>query len=175
MISTLSITSKEDVISIYNNAIKIRDTTPHSFRIFARNLYIFSRADINHLKLYFEYYRPDKLFTLPILPSELIYITYNSTIECPDENCEKYQRKYEKLIHSKEFEIAYPTKTSFFPCYFCKRKKGSKQENSSSISPKSFVFLDFRLEENCICGYLPGTLILDKKDFEDPNVKFKLI
>ena len=157
---------------IHNNALKIRDSTPYSFRILAKNLNIFSRENLNQLKFYFEYYRPDKLLTLPIFPAEVIYIAYNNTIECPDENCDKYSKKLEKLTQSKDSDNNFSMSPFIndFLCYFCKRKKTSNEENSILL-PKSFVLLDLRLEENCNCGFIPGTVILDKDDFEDQNVK----
>jgi hypothetical protein len=138
----------------------------------ARNLCIFSRPDIDQLKFYFDIYHPDKLLTLPLLASEIIYIAFNSSVDCPDERCDKYLKKLEKLNMSGEKEDLQVKMTFInkFHCYFCKKKK-IKFDDSNQLSPKSFVLLDLRIEETSNTGFLPGTVILDRDDFLDSNVK----
>ena len=170
LISTLNINSIDEISTIYDIALKIRDLTPHSFRILCNNLCIFKRAEIDQLKFYFDFYRPDKLLVLPLLHSEVIYILYNNTFECPYDKCEKFIKKLEKLTLLDESNLIYHKRTFIndFHCFHCKRKKNN--EENLSISTKSYVLLDLRIDEKDNNGLLPGTVIFDKDDFSDPNV-----
>jgi hypothetical protein len=175
LISTLNINSIDEVNSIYNHAMKIRDSTPHSFRILCNNLSIFKREEIDQLKFFYDFYHPDKLFVLPLLPSEVIYLAYNNTIECPYDKCEKFTKRLEKLTMTDGSDLKFHKSTFIndFYCYHCKRKKNN--EENSFISPKSFVLLDIRIEETSNSGFLPGTVLFDKDDFLDQNVGLNFI
>ena len=85
-LSSISIDSKEDIDEIYNIAIKLREKTPYSFKIFANYLEIFKCYCENPKEIY-EKYKPDKLLTLPIFPSEIFYICYKGATKCPDGTC----------------------------------------------------------------------------------------
>ena len=103
--SAFTIQSQEDLDFIYELALKLRENTPYSFRILANNLNIFVPYSDNLKELY-NFYQPDTLMSLPIFPSEVIYITYNYTVECPDENCVNFKKSLEKLSIVIDAEIS---------------------------------------------------------------------
>ena len=96
LMSSFKIQNDEDLNFIYNTALKLRDNTPYSFRILSNNLEIFVPYSDN-LKDLYNFYQPDQLLSLPIFPSEVVYITYNYTFDCPDENCSNFIDSLKKL------------------------------------------------------------------------------
>jgi hypothetical protein len=94
--SSFCIQSNEEVECLVNDAYKLRENTPYSFRILAHNLNIFTPYS-SRLKELYNFYQLDNLLSLPIFPSEVIYISFNYTVECPDENCTNFKKSLEKL------------------------------------------------------------------------------
>jgi hypothetical protein len=94
--SSFCIQSTEEVESLVNDAYKLRENTPYSFRILAHNLNIFTPYS-TRLKELYNLYQLDSILSLPLFPSEVIYITFNYTVECPDENCTNFKKSLEKL------------------------------------------------------------------------------
>ena len=85
-ITTISIDSIQEVDTIFDEALKLRENTPYSFRMLANSLEIF-KLHCEDPKSIYEKYRPDKFLTLPIFPSEIFYICFNGETKCPDKNC----------------------------------------------------------------------------------------
>ena len=77
LLNQLNLQSNEEVDKIYNYALELRLQTPYSFRILADKLEIFNPGSINHKDLY-NRFKPSKLVSLPIFPSEIYYICYNN-------------------------------------------------------------------------------------------------
>lgn len=102
--SSFSIQSKENLDIIFQLALKLRENTPYSFRILSNNLKIFVPYSEVIKDLYHKY-QPENILSLPIFPSEVIYITSSSSIECPDENCINFQKSLEKLSFEIDSEI----------------------------------------------------------------------
>lgn len=96
LMSSFSIQSTEDVDLLFNIAFKLRENTPYSFRILAHNLNIFTPYS-NKLKDLYNSYQLENILSLPIFPSEVIYFSFNYTVECPDENCSIFKKSLEKL------------------------------------------------------------------------------
>ena len=82
------------VDEIFENAKKLRAITPYSFRLFFDKMEIFNPFSTKH-KENFEKYKPESILCLPILPSEIFYITYNNLLKCPDRRCENFIDKEE--------------------------------------------------------------------------------
>lgn len=102
------IQSQEDLDFIYKTALKLRENTPYSFRILSNNLNIFFPYS-EVLKDLYNIYQPDQLLSLPIFPSEVIFITFNYSIDCPDENCIIFKKSLEKLSIKIDSEIGIKT------------------------------------------------------------------
>ena len=94
--SSFSIQNKKDLDLIFNTAYKLRENTPYSFRILINYLKIFVPYSKDLKELYL-LYQPDRLLTIPIFSSEVIYITSNFQIDCPDDNCINFKKSICKL------------------------------------------------------------------------------
>lgn len=82
------------VDEIFHNAKRLRAITPYSFRLFFDKMEIFNPFGKRH-KENFDKYKPESILCLPILPSEIFYITYNNLLKCPDRRCENFIDKKE--------------------------------------------------------------------------------
>ncbi len=82
------------VDEIYNNAKKLRAITPYSFKLFFDKMEIFNPFSNRH-KENFDKYKPESILCLPILPSEIFYITFSNLLKCPDRRCENFIDKKE--------------------------------------------------------------------------------
>ena len=86
VISQLAIDSLEELEQIYQRAIKLRRSTPYSFRVLSNKLQIFKENSTELQKMY-EIIKPDNFIAMPIFPNEIFYITYHGIMKCPDEEC----------------------------------------------------------------------------------------
>ena len=160
VLSKLRIESMDDVNDILDMAIDLRNSTPDSFYLFAKNLEIFNYGSIN-LKKLFEIYNPNNMLALPIFPSEIFSITYSDLIGCPDDQCQNF------IIKNKKSEKE--TK-----CFFC-RNKNIKHD-------LFYVIFDLRIFDSNIIknedkyisssfsGFIPKTITLTKEDYT--NIDF---
>ena len=154
-LTTIYIDSIEEIDKIFNEAIKLRDNTPYSFRIFANMLEIFKCHCDNPNELY-EKYKPDKLLTLPIFPCEIFYICFNGITKCPDSNC-KNNSKNKNKIENDEENVLNNTKI-FQKCEYCDMK--IKRD-------LNYILLDLRIFENEEQdekeGFLPKIIRIEQK------------
>ena len=160
VLSKLRIESMDDVNDILDMAIDLRNSTPDSFYLFAKNLEIFNYGSTN-LKKLFEVYNPNNMLALPIFPSEIFSITYSDLIGCPDDRCQNFIMKNKKS--EKETK-----------CFFC-RNKNIKHD-------LFFVIFDLRIFDTNIIknedkyisssfsGFIPKTITLTKEDYT--NIDF---
>ena len=160
VLSKLHIESMDGVDDILDMAIDLRNSTPDSFYLFAKNLEIFNYGSTN-LKKLFEIYNPNNMLALPIFPSEIFSITYSDLIGCPDDQCQNF------IIKNKKSEKE--TK-----CFFC-RNKNIKHD-------LFYVIFDLRIfDSNTIknedkyisssfSGFIPKTITLTKEDYT--NIDF---
>ena len=82
------------VNEIFENAKRLRAITPYSFKLFFDKMEIFNPFGKRH-KENFDKYKPESILCLPILPSEIFYITYKNLLKCPDRRCENFIDKKE--------------------------------------------------------------------------------
>lgn len=94
LISSMALKDFKMVDEIFENAKRLRAITPYSFRLFFDKMEIFNPFSNKH-KENFELYKPESLLCLPILPSEIFYITYNNLLKCPDRSCQNFIDKEE--------------------------------------------------------------------------------
>jgi hypothetical protein len=93
----LNLQTEDEVRSIFEFALQLRNNTPYSFRILSNHLGIFSVHSSDRLKYLNQYFQPDAMISLPIFASEVFYITYKSLVNCPDENCSNFQNSIERF------------------------------------------------------------------------------
>jgi len=154
VLCTISIDSIEEIDKIYQNAIKLRDNTPYSFRIFANLLEIF-KYHCEDPKAIYEKYKPDTLLTIPIFPSEIFYICYNGATKCPIDTCKNNTKnKNDK----NEEESNKNNNLNLKKCEYCDMKI-KKDLN--------YILLDLRILEyegqDEKTGFLPRVIKVEQK------------
>ena len=120
---------------VFENAKKMRALTPYSFRMFFDKMEIFKPFGKSHKEMY-ENYKPESFICLPILPSEIFYITYNNFFRCPDENCDNFidlneLEEYNEFNTKEDVKIKNAcenniTFSNFIPDYFSEKKNSKK-------------------------------------------------
>lgn len=104
ILSTLCVTSIEEVHEIYIQACEIRDKTPFSFRLYIDSIGVFNQKNKNKKTLE----HTEKLTIMPIFPSEILYLTYNDIIYCPNQDCANFIKTETEVFKR------YETKNSIF-------------------------------------------------------------
>ena len=72
LIGNLPIKSINDIDSIFNKALELRNNTPYSFRLWANKLG-FLHKDNKDVEKNYEKYQPQNFMALPLFPSEILY------------------------------------------------------------------------------------------------------
>ena len=96
IITCLTIKTKEELDIITKYALELREKTPYSFRILANKIG-FLRKNYKDIQENYERFQPETLPAMPIFPSEVLFITYKSEIDCIDSRCRNYIKCLEKL------------------------------------------------------------------------------
>ena len=155
VITKISIDSIKEIDEIYNEAIKLRENTPYSLRIFANLLEIF-KYHCEDPKAIYEKYKPDSLLTLPIFPSEIFYICYKGATKCPDDNC-KNNIKNKNSLDDDDKDL-YEMKDNLKKCELCDMKI-KKDLN--------YILLDLRIlefeDQEEKTGFLPKVIRIEQK------------
>ena len=154
LLNQINMKSKEEIDKIYNYALELRLQTPYSFRLLADKLEIFNNGSFNHKDLY-DIYKPSKLVSLPIFPSEIYYICYNNIIKCPNDI------HNDMIINSKNNENE---DNKNFCCEHCDMK---------IIKNINYILLDLRILEkgtfekaNEKSGFLPKMIMIKQKELK---------
>ena len=95
VMTCLFINSKEELNTVIKMALELRKQTPYSFRILANKIG-FLRKNYKNIKENYEKFQPPTLPAMPIFPSEVLFITYKSEIDCIDSRCKNYIKNLEK-------------------------------------------------------------------------------
>jgi hypothetical protein len=158
-ITAISIDSIEEIDKIYEDAIKLRENTPYSFRIFANLLEIF-KYHCEDPKAIYEKYRPDTLLTLPIFPSEIFYVCYNRATKCPIDTCKNNTKNLKDNNEEKTDENS----LNLTKCEFC--DMGLKKD-------LHYILLDLRILEfegqDEKRGFLPKVIKIEQKVLKSEN------
>ena len=161
LMTSLTITSNEELNIVIDKAKELIKLTPYSFRIFANKLGFLIPRNKN-IKENFEFYRPLSMPAMPIFPLETLFITNHSEIECPDENC----KCWEYLKKTKNPKEKTENINDKYKCEKCDLKVEKKMK---------FFLLDLRIleyglkkEENETdkTGYLPLMINVDQEELK---------
>jgi hypothetical protein len=169
VLSQLSLKTTDEVEIVAAKARELRQATPYSFRLIARNLDIFKPYS-SRLKELFQLYEPENMMALPIAPSEVFHIAYNNIINCPDVMCKNFKNLYgddENIYEGSRDE------EKINECYHCLQKAANKTQ----ASPISYILLDLRISGNSDKHYdviLPMTVILEQTELYDENVNISI-
>lgn len=152
----MSIKSFEEVKEIFFTAKKLREFTPSSFGLMTKQLEVF-RPKSEKLKELYNYYDPYNMFAMPLLPSEVFYITFRDIVNCPNESC----RKFKSSNPAEDF------------CKFCLNTPNLNyilldlRIQSDSLNNKNFSFDDKP-------GFLPMTVIVEQEELLLDDVSFDI-
>ena len=120
IIGNLPIKSTNEIDLIINKAIELRINTPYSFRLWANKIGFLHKNNKDVQKNY-EKYQPDTFLALPLFPSEILYMMYNTKINCIDPRCINYINNLFKVSPNLEFK---------------KREENNKNNKSNILKEK---------------------------------------
>ena len=169
LMTSLTITSNEELTIVIEKAKELRQQTPFSFRILANKLGFLITRNKN-VKETFEKYKPLSLPAMPIFPLEVLYITNHSEVECPDEQCKTVRT----LRNNNKYGFEIVDKNDIY-------KKDYKCENCDLKIEKKmkFFLLDLRIleyglnkEENDSdkTGYLPLMINVNQDELKSEDI-----
>jgi hypothetical protein len=163
VITTISIGSIQEIDDIFNEAIKLRERTPYSFKLFVNLLEIF-KYHCEDPKGIYEKYKPDTFLTLPIFPSEIFYICYKEATKCPDDSCKNNIKNKDQEEENESNKDITNNNFNLKKCEHCDMKLKKDL---------SFILLDLRILEfegqDEKTGFLPRVIKIDQKTLNDEN------
>ena len=86
LITTISISTIEELNKVFDLAYKLRKLTPYSYRILANQIG-FLKTNNKNIKATYEFYKPESIPAMPIFPFEILSITNKCTEQCVDPDC----------------------------------------------------------------------------------------
>ena len=117
-LTSLTINSEEELKKFIKVAKELRKQTPYSFRLLADKIGFLKKKN-KDIKTSYEKYHPESFPAMPIFPSEVLYITYKSQINCINPNCPNFLNEFtfeaqqNKGLSSKTFLMSsYKKRTS---------------------------------------------------------------
>ena len=137
-LTSLTINSEEELKKIINIAKELRKQTPYSFRLLADKIG-FLRKKNKDIKTLYEKYHPELLPAMPIFPSEVLYITYKSEINCINPNCKNYLNEF---IFEDYTDIKFSSKS-----FIISKSKNKAVRKLSKVIPK--VDSNVESQEKC--------------------------
>ena len=105
LMTTLTITSIEELNTVFDLALKLREQTPYSFRILANKIG-FLKKNNKDIKKAYELYQPQSIPAMPIFPLEIFNITNRTSVECVDPDCKNCKSNENNFDKDKENEYA---------------------------------------------------------------------
>ena len=163
VITTISIDSIQEIDDIFNEAIKLRERTPYSFKLLANLLEIF-KYHCEDPKGIYEKYKPDTFLTLPIFPSEIFYICYKGATKCPDDTCKNNTKNIDKEDENESKNDKTNTNFKIKKCEYC---------DMNLKKDLNYILLDLRILEfegqDEKTGFLPRVIKIEQKALNDEN------
>jgi len=147
VMTSLTIKSKEELFNIIKTAVELREKTPYSFRILANKIG-FLRKNFKDIKSKYEEYQPQTLPAMPIFPSEVLFITYKSEIDCIDSKCINYIKNLEKV--SPDLQMRERNSRKRGESKTVKEKKKAYDWNSLALLDKNHLCekCDMKIQKN---------------------------
>jgi hypothetical protein len=172
LMTSLSFKKKEEIKTIIDMALKLREETPYSFRILANKLG-FLKHNNKEVKKMYEKYQLQSMPAMPIFPLELLSLTYQSGIDCIDPDCRNSKNKVLNLIKEEEFCVIDKDETDnklnyhklFDENHIC-------EKCDMKIEKKiKYITLDLRIknDENDRTWVLPNVIDVDKNELLSPD------
>ena len=103
LMTTLTMTSIEELNIVFNLALKLREQTPYSYRLLVNKIGFLKKNNKDIQKNY-EIYQPQSIPAMPIFPTEIFNITIRNIVDCIDPEC-KNCKSNENYINEKDNNI----------------------------------------------------------------------
>lgn len=181
LISNLTILNSDELKTIINMAKDLIRLTPYSFRVLANKLGFLIPRNLK-VKEAYEIYKPQSIPAMPIFPKEVLYITFDEVVQCPDPDCDNetgYQKilKDGKVKYDLGFDIIdepivkdYNEKINQHICEKC---------NSGIIKDLEYILIDLRILEYDLntnendkekTGFLPKMINLSQEELKSEEL-----
>lgn len=161
IITKLSIESVSQLKTVVDLALEIRKNTPYSFRILANQLKIFQpNVSVQELEKCYNFYKPDSLTAMPMYPSEIFYITYHDSVNCPDDQCENAND------NSNIFDVL-DKNDPYFTCEHCDMKI-KKDINYILFDLRILEYGAFETSDEKT-GFLPMMIMVEQEELKSEN------
>ena len=180
LMTTLTITSIDELKKLVKSALNLRLQTPYSFRILSNKIGLMKTNNPN-IKENFDLYNVESIPAMPIFPLEILYITYNSVIECPDPDCEN-AFAFKKVVTAdgkEKFKIGFDIIDNHMNSDY---KDGSQmhicEKCDLNIEKKiEYFIMDLRMveylnnqKETDKTAYLPKMINIDQDDLKSEEI-----
>ena len=169
LMTSLTINSVDELNSVVNKAKELKNYTPFSFRILANKLGFLTPNNQN-IKINFEKYKPLSLPAMPIFPLEVLYITNNAEVQCPDENCKTLVKYLESKNYAIDIVKSESEEIKDYKCEKCDLKINKNM---------NFFLLDLRIleyglnkeeNESDKTGYLKLMINVDQEELKSEDI-----
>ena len=169
LVTNLTITSKDELDDVVKIALKLRDNTPYSFRLLSNKIG-FLKINNKDIVKTFEKYKPEKIFALPIFPTEISYVNNKKSIICPDPECINNNKDKNIKIDWANNNICEINKDKNHICEKC---------NMNIIKDLNYVILDLRIfppnyfkkdDDYFKLGFVSGMMAIDKEELQSDDV-----
>ena len=183
LITSLTISSLEELNAIFNLAIKLREKTPYSYRILCNKIG-FLKKHSKDIKKNYEYYKPESIPAMPVFPLEIFNITTRSTDDCVDPECknckfnENYIEKEKENIDNEYSELSYNNKISSGFLKFQENLDSHICEKCNMKIEKNMqhILLDLRIlkydetdDDTEKTGFLPMMIAVDQDELKSED------
>ena len=178
LMTSLTITSHEELQKFLNMAKDLRSQTPYSFRILANKIGFLEKNNQN-IKNTYELYKPRLIPAMPIFPLEILYITYKSKLDCVDPDCKNSKKKtaissldnseYCIIEHEYESNTIMKFQDNLINNHICEKCDMHIEKNMK------YVLLDLRIleygkdNENIKTGFLPKMVNVDQEELKSED------
>lgn len=105
LMAALTITSLEELNTVFDLALKLREKTPYSYRILVNKIGFLKKNNKN-IKQAYELYQPQTIPAMPIFPLEIFNITNRNILDCVDPECKNCKSKEINIDKDKDDEYS---------------------------------------------------------------------
>ena len=183
LITSLTISNVEELNTIFDLALKLRNQTPYSYRILANKIGFLKKKN-KDIKKTFEFYKPQSIPAMPIFPLEIFNITNRASVDCIDPECknckynENYIEKERENLMNEYSDLSYNNKISSGFLKFQENIGSHICEKCDMKIEKSmqYILLDLRIlqydekdNDTEKTGFLPKMINVDQDELKSED------
>ena len=169
LMSSLTITSKEELDSIIKIALELRKNTPYSFKILANKIG-FLKTNNKSISDGYKKYKPELIKSMPIYPIEILYDNNKKLINCPDKECKNNSDNKQYKIDWKDINFVPINKNANHICEKCDLNV-TKDLNYIILDLRIFPPSYFKNEDDYFkLGFISGMMAIDKEELQSDDI-----